>query len=232
MPAPVPAGLILAAGFGSRLGYETPKALIDWGEGAIVDHQIGRLREAGVDNIWIVVGFQAGRVVDHVNRSWDGVRFVENPRYMDTNTAKSMLIGLQAMGQGSVVTLNGDVVFDDGILQMLMDDPDVTSLAVDPRVCGEEEVKYRLRDGRLMALSKQVHGDGESVGVNHFAEADRDLLEQALDYVEDQAYFERAVEHMLPYTRRPVRCVEIGDLRAMEIDFPEDLVQARKLFGR
>ncbi len=196
-----------------------------------MDHQIRRLQQAGVEDIWIVVGFQAQRVRDHVAASWPGIRFVENPKYMDTNTAKSMLVGLRALGPGSVLTLNGDVVFDDGILQMLMADPALTSLAVDPRVCGEEEVKYRLRDGRLMALSKQVHGDGESVGVNHFAAADRDLLEQALDYVEDQAYFERAVEHMLPFTKRPVRCVDIGELRAMEIDFPEDLVEARRLFG-
>ncbi len=232
MPRPAPAGLILAAGFGSRLGYDTPKALIDWGEGAIVDHQIGRLRQAGIEDIWIVVGFQAERVRKHVEASWEGVRFVDNPAYMDTNTAKSMLIGLRALGPGSVLTLNGDVVFDDGILQMLMADRELTALAVDPRVCGEEEVKYRLRGGRLMALSKQVHGDGESVGINHFAGGDRELLERALDYVEDQAYFERAVEHMLPFTARPVSCVDIGELRAMEIDFPEDLAEARRLFGR
>ncbi|HLF15937.1 MAG TPA: phosphocholine cytidylyltransferase family protein, partial [Candidatus Thermoplasmatota archaeon] len=160
-----------------------------------------------------------------------GVRFAHNALYMDTNTAKSMLIGLKAMPAGGVVALNGDVVFDASILPLVTDKPDTTTLAVDPRVCGDEEIKYRVREGRLQALSKQVHGDGEAVGVNFFAAQDRTLLEAALEYVEMQAYFERAVECILPFTKKRVRCVPIGDQRAMEIDFPEDLEAARRLFA-
>ncbi len=223
--------LILAAGFGSRLGHEMPKALIPWGEGAIIDQQLERLQQAGIDDVTIVVGFQAARVREHVGKNWPNVRFVDNPAYMDTNTAKSMLMGLQTMSADGVVTLNGDVVFDDGVIQAILDDAQTSSLAVDPRVCGEEEIKYRIRDGRLLALNKQVHGEGEAVGINFFCAADRPLLEKALDYVDAQAYFERAVEHMLPYTPRLVRCVDIGQARAMEIDFPEDLAAARSKFG-
>ncbi len=221
--------LILAAGIGSRLGHDLPKALIPWGDGCIIDHQLDRLAQAGITDVLVIVGFEADRVRAHVGDR-AGVRFLDNAAYNDTNTSKSMLLGLQAMDGGSVVTLNGDVVFDDGIIQALTDDPDVSSLAVDPKVCGAEEVKYRMRNGRLLDLSKQVHGDGEAVGINHFCAADRPLLEEALDYVDPLAFFERAVEHMLPFTQRPVQCVDIGDKRAMEIDFPEDLEEARRIF--
>jgi choline kinase len=225
-----PSGLILAAGFGSRLGHDMPKALIPWGKATILDHQLDRLREAGVKDVVIVVGFQKERMASHV-KGRPGIRLVDNHRYMDTNTAKSMLIGLQALPAGGVLTLNGDVVFDEGILPLLLDKPDTTSLAVDPRVCGDEEIKYRVRDGRLQGLSKQVHGEGEAVGINYFAPGDRALLATALAYTEDQAYFERAVEFILPFTGNPVRCVPIGERRAMEIDFPEDLDAARRLFA-
>ncbi|MGB0651854.1 MAG: NTP transferase domain-containing protein [Thermoplasmatota archaeon] len=228
-----PNAVILAAGMGSRLGHDMPKALIPWGDGTILDHQLGRLRDAGMERVWVVVGFQGDKVMAQVAKgSHDGVTFVEATRYMETNTAKSLLEALAVMPPGPVVALNGDVVFDDGILQAVAADPETTALAVDPRICGEEEVKYRVRDDRLVALSKQVHGDGESVGLNHYAAADRPLLEQALAYVEDGAYFERAIEHLLPFTTRPVRCIDIGDKRAMEIDFPEDLEAARTLFDR
>lgn len=230
-----PSGLILAAGFGSRLGQDMPKALIPWGRRGrtILDHQLGRLAEAGVRQAWVVVGFQEDQVRAHVARAKPpvAVRFVANPRFMDTNTAKSMLLGLQAMPAGRVLTLNGDVVFDDGILQLVADQPEVTSLAVDPRVCGDEEIKYRTSGGRLQELNKRTHGEGEAVGLNHFAAADRPLLEKALAYAEDGAYFERGVESILPFTRRPVRCVPIGERRAVEIDFPEDLEAARRLFA-
>ena len=56
-------------------------------------------------------------------------------------------------------------------------------------------------------------------------------MEKALAYCEDQAYFERAVEFILPFTKNLVRCVSIGEARAMEIDFPEDLAAARRLFA-
>ncbi len=221
--------LILAAGIGSRLGHDLPKALIPWGDGCIIDHQLDRLEQAGITDVWVVVGFEADRVQAHVGDR-PGVRFLVSERYNDTNTSKSMLLGLQHMPAGAVVTLNGDVVFDDGIVQSLTAEKEASSLAVDPKVCGAEEVKYKVRNGRLLELSKQVHGDGEAVGINHFCAHDRPILEQALEYVDDFAFFERAVEHMLPFTQHPVRCIDIGDKRAMEIDFPEDLEEARRIF--
>lgn len=205
--------------------------MIRWQEARIIDHQLDNLQAAGIEDVWVVLGFKADAVREHVQANWPSVKFVENELYMDTNTAKSMLCALQDMPPGPVIALNGDVVFDSAILGLLREDETTTRLAVDPRVCGDEEIKYRIRDGRLQALSKEVHGEGEAVGINLFAAADREILEGALAYVEAQAYFERAVEHMLPFTHRPVECVEIGDLRAMEIDFPEDLEAAHDLFA-
>lgn len=230
-------GLILAAGFGSRLGHDMPKCLIAWpgpplvpgNEGTIVDHQLQRLRSAGIEDVWIVVGFQAERVRKHLAGA-KGVHFVDNPDYMDTNTAKSMLMGLEAMPDGDVVALNGDVVFDDGIIQSLLSCNE-TALAVDPRVCGDEEIKYRIRDGRLQELSKRAHGEGEAVGINRFHARDRTLLVRALRHCETTAYFERAVEWILPFVERPVRLVAVPPKRAMEIDFPEDLEAARRAFS-
>ena len=67
--------------------------------------------------------------------------------------------------------------------------------------------------------------------MNCVGAADRAVWGRALAYGEDQSDFERGVESMLPYTAKPVRCVSIGDRRAMEIDFPEDLEAARRLFA-
>ncbi len=220
--------LILAAGFGSRLGHDVPKALIKIAGKTIIEHQLDNLAAHGVTDVWIVTGFKGDEVRAVAARP--GVRFVDNPMYMDTNTGKSTLVGISAVPEGGVLCLNGDVVFDDEIVPLVTSDPETTSLAVDPRVCGDEEIKYRIREGRLQALSKQVHGEGEAVGINFIAANDRALYRRALEYLEMQAYFERAIEHMLPFTAKPVRCVPVGELRAMEIDFPEDLEQARALF--
>jgi choline kinase len=225
-------GLILAAGFGSRLGHDMPKPLIPWDDACIIDHQLGHLKAAGIEDVWVVTGFQSDRVRDHVAPNWPKVKFVDNPMYMDTNTGKSTLIGISQVAAGGVVTLNGDVVFDGDVLPKIIDEPDHTTLAVDPRVCGDEEIKYCIREGRLQALSKQTHGEGEAIGINYIAAEDRQTYETALQYIDMDAYFERAIELMLPFTHKPIRCVTVGNLRAMEVDFPEDLEAARKLFNQ
>lgn len=207
-----------------------PKALIPWQDGCIIDHQLANLAAAGIHEVTVVLGFEADQVADHVRKRWPKVAFVHNEAYLDTNTAKSMRIGLEGIDADDVVALNGDVVFDPEVLHALLAAPG-SAIAVDPRVCGDEEVKYRVRGGRLVALSKQVHGEGEAVGINRFVAGDLPRLRTALAYVEDGAYFERAVEHLLPYAEPAISVVPIGDLRAMEIDFPEDLEAARRLFA-
>ncbi len=46
--------------------------------------------------------------------------------------------------------------------------------------------------------------------------------------MERTLYYEDAVDKILP---RDFFAVDIGDLRAKEIDFPEDLRQAQEMFG-
>lgn len=227
-PPPI---IVLAAGFGSRLGHDIPKCLVPFGDACIVDHQLENFRKAGLKEVVLVVGFESDKVREHLGDRYPEVRFVENPDYNDNNTAKSLLTGLRALGDRAFLQINGDVVFDHAILGRLLERPHVTKLAVDPRRVGEEEIKFVLEDGRLMSLSKRTPGgDGEAIGINYFAEGDVDLFRRALEYVGRNAYFERAIEHILPFTERPVECVSIGKLRAMEIDFPEDLDEARDLF--
>ena len=51
--------IIMAAGMSSRfapLSLETPKALLNVKDEIMIERQIGQLREAGIDEIVIVVG--------------------------------------------------------------------------------------------------------------------------------------------------------------------------------
>jgi choline kinase len=229
--SPTPPAIILAAGFGSRLGHDIPKCLVKFGDACIVDHQVTNFEKAGVEEIHMVVGFEADKVRAYVGERYPTVRFVENADYNDNNTGKSLLTGLKAVGDRAFIHVNGDVVFDHAVVQRVLERPQVSKVVVMQGRVGEEEIKYVLEDGRLMSLSKQTPGgDGEAVGINYFAAADVPLFRRALEYIGRNAYFERAIEHMLPYTDRPVECLSLGKLRAMEIDFPEDLEEARDLF--
>ena len=158
---------ILAAGMGTRLGRPFPKPLTRLASGqTIMEQQVDNIKSVFGDDvrIMIVVGFKNDSVMEHQP---DAV-FVYNEVYDQTNTSKSLLKALKASHEGSVIWMNGDVVFDKVILERLT--PFIVSgrsaVAVNTSAVAEEEVKYTVDDrGHVRELSKTVVGGlGEAVG--------------------------------------------------------------------
>lgn len=220
---------ILAAGMGTRLGRPFPKPLTRLATGqTIMEQQVANIRSVFGDDvrITIVVGFKNDLVMEHQP---DAV-FVYNENYDQTNTSKSLLKALRASHEGSVIWMNGDVVFDPSILQRLT--PYIVSgrsaVAVNTAQVGDEEVKYTVDDrGHVKELSKTVVGGlGEAVGINLIGGRDKAALIRQLDACEDQDYFERGIELAIQHEGVEVAPVDISDLFAVEVDFEGDLERA------
>lgn len=220
---------ILAAGMGTRLGRPLPKPLAQLSDGrTILRQQVSNVRAVfGADvRITIVVGFKLDLVMEHVP---DAV-FVYNENYDRTNTSKSLLKALQASHEGSVIWMNGDVVFDPAILERLT--PFIVSgrsaVAVNTAQVDDEEVKYTVdARGHISELSKTVaNGLGEAVGINLVGGKDKTALIRQLQACEDQDYFERGIELAIQHDGIEVTPVDISDLFAVEVDFEGDLERA------
>lgn len=80
------AGLVLAAGSGSRLG--TPKALVEVGGERFVDRAVRTLRDGGCDPVVVVTGAASFEVA--------GASSVENPDWA-TGMGSSLRVGLAAL---------------------------------------------------------------------------------------------------------------------------------------
>ena len=221
--------VILAAGMGTRLGRPLPKPLTRLATGqTILQQQVANIRRVFGDDvrIMIVVGFKLDIVMEHVP---DAV-FIYNENFDQTNTSKSLLKALRASHEGSVIWMNGDVVFDPAVLQRLT--PFIVSgrsaVAVNTAQVGEEEIKYTVDEqGRVRELSKSVEGGlGEAVGINLVGGRDKSALIRRLDACEDQAYFERGLELAIEQDGIEVTPVDISDLFAVEVDFESDLERA------
>ncbi len=158
--------------------------------------------------------------------------FAYNEDYEDTNTSKSLLRALELSADGPVLWLNGDVVFDPSLLDLLLAPVarDENVVCVNTSVVGEEEVKYTVdADGHIAELSKQVVGGlGEAVGINLVSSADKALLIENLRACGDQDYFERGIELSITQGMR-VLPVDISAHVAVEVDFEEDLLRAERL---
>ena len=145
--------VILAAGLGTRLSSTIPKPLVTiFQEKSILDFQIEKLRNRiGEHNIFIVVGYKKELIME----KYPGAVYIYNDLYARTNTAKSLLMALEKIDD-DVVWLNGDVYFDEKILDLLLRAKTPSSV-VSRGKCGAEEVKYRDdENGLIIELSKNV----------------------------------------------------------------------------
>ena len=226
--------VILAAGMGTRLARPLPKPLTELSDGrSIMKQQIDNMKHAFGETfrLMIVVGFKLEAIIERFPEA----TFVYNELYDQTNTSKSLLKALKASGDGSVLWMNGDVVFDPEVLKRVTPeiDADHSFVVVNTAKVSDEEVKYTLDDsGFINQLSKTVAGGlGEAVGINHVSSTDKAKLIARLEEVGDQDYFERGIEVGIEKDSLRFKAIDISDLYAIEVDFDEDLARANELFN-
>lgn len=97
--------IVLAAGVSSRMGR--PKALLGWGGKPLIAYQVEQLREAGADEVIVVLGHRT----DEIHRLLATVpcRVMSNPAY-HAGRASSLRIGARAVNRDAdaIVVVNVD----------------------------------------------------------------------------------------------------------------------------
>ena len=228
-------GIILAAGKGSRLNGtagESPKCLVKAGGLTLVDRQIRALRHAGIDDIAVVVGCQA----DQVRRACgQGITYVENSRYTQTNSMYSLWMARPLLFEGFVV-LNCDVLFHPVLLSDLLTSRHENALLLayreaDQPPFGDEEMKVQVRCGRVREMSKTMDpedADGENLGIVKFGPEGAAELVTIMDRLVSagnlREWAPRAFREFAQV--RPLHAIGTRGLPWIEIDFPEDYQRA------
>ncbi len=220
--------VILAAGLGTRLGKPWPKPLTPLQSGqTIMRRAVDALRRHDPNTrVTAVVGFKLDLVIEEM----PDISFVYNELYDRTNTSKSLLKALEQSFDGGVLWMNGDVVFDPRVLDIVREhiDSGQSFVCVNTASVAEEEVKYTLGEtGMIKELSKTVVGGlGEAVGINYIAAADKPALIARLRECDDQDYFERGLEVAIERDGLLVEAVDISAFQVVEVDFEDDLSRA------
>jgi choline kinase len=227
--------VILAAGMGTRLGRPWPKPLTRLDDGrTIMQQQLENLQQAfGTElRVLTVVGFKLELILE----AFPDVAYAYNESYDQTNTNRSLLKALRLAPPGPVLWMNGDVVFDPGVLERAKEfvKLDRSFICVNTAAVGEEEVKYTVDDqGHVAQLSKSVTAPlGEAVGINYVSAGDRPSLIAGLAACTDQDYFERGIELAIERDGMQVFPLDITEYFAVEVDFEEDLSRANAHLGR
>ncbi len=106
--------LILAAGFGTRMGALTrdrPKALIEVAGRPLLAHALEAARAAGADPIAVNAHYRAGELRDWIATNAPDVHVLhESPDILDSGGAVKN--ALAVLGRAPLFTLNADAVWD------------------------------------------------------------------------------------------------------------------------
>jgi choline kinase len=228
--------IILAAGKGTRLnGVDLkPKCLFEVGGQTLLDRQITTLKESDLNDIVLVLGFEAERI-----RSLCGhaASFVINSRFAETSSMYSLWLAREHLVDGFVV-LNCDVLFHPQLLARLLSSPFEDALLVDlvqqnQNHLGEEEMKVKVSDGLVTDIRKDMdpaEADGENVGIVKFSSQGARRLVEEMDVLISGGFeCEWAPRAFREFASRfPLHAISTGEYPWIEIDFHEDYRKARE----
>lgn len=226
--------VILTAGRGGRLREVTgdrPKCLANVGGWTLLERQLQALKSCGITRIAAVTGYQS---IDVRHACGPTVDFVHNDRFAETNSLYSLWLARHLLTDGFIV-MNCDVVFHRQLLADLVTSQYEDALLLSPACSDEpysdEEMKVRVRGGRVVEISKDIpagDADGENVGIAKFgADGAAVLIEEMHEIVQSGSLREWLPAAFARFSRR--RALHAVDHRGypwIEIDSPQDYWRA------
>ena len=168
--SPFTSAVLLAAGVSRRMG--TLKALLDWQGRPLIIHQIVALREAGADEVIVVLGHRADELQARIGANRDvynlgKVRCVVNEDYAQGKTT-SIKTGLWALGpsadpDAAILMLNVDQPRSAGIIKRTLDahrdaDANLITIPTCQGKGGHPIVVSRSLYSELIAIDEKTQG--------------------------------------------------------------------------
>lgn len=229
--------VILAAGYGSRLGHHTaeiPKAMLKIGNKPLIHYALRTLEKNGIRDVIVVTGHKGYKLRDYLSQFDLNFNFVHNSLYRKTNNIYSLYLAIEHVRKGFYI-LNSDVLFHPEIFDSLHNSTNnALTLSVDTvKKLGEEEMKVKIVDGLIKKISKQIppdEADGEYIGIAKVPKNAVDNLSEHVELVMDEkgrrVFYEEAFQSMMD-AEIEVFYESTKGLPWIEIDTPSDLITAK-----
>ena len=162
--------IFIAAGEGLRLENVTkdlPKPLVDVNGKSILERQISLLRKNNVNDIVVITGYKKEKF------TFKNIEYVHNPNFREQEQTGSLMVARSKI-VGDVLIMFGDILFDEIILQQMLDSKGDIVIAVDkdwkksyeerhdnPK---SEADKVLIKDGKVIQISAkniEVNNDND-----------------------------------------------------------------------
>ncbi|GHV94307.1 aminotransferase [Spirochaetia bacterium] len=129
--------VILAAGMGSRLGKYTKnntKCMLPINGRTLIERALDALDSAGIRKCVIVAGYEKDNLINFVGPRYKNIEitWVVNEVYNKTNNIYSLYLAKDHLLLDDTLLLESDLIFEDRIIQELIENPEPTLAVVAP----------------------------------------------------------------------------------------------------
>lgn len=221
--------IILAAGRGTRISKligDIPKCTVDVGGVPLIKRTITMLKNYGVSDISIVLGYKHN-VVSEVIKGM-GVKEYVNPFYHVTNSLGSLWFARENFrGSEDFIICNGDVFWTKEIFESISKSDKELVLLSDKKRVDDGDYFFQTDNKVLKAYGKELtreNRDCEYVGVAKISanmiESFKNRLLKMVDNQESDKWWENVLYSMVE--ERPIYVEDVGEAFWAEVDFIED----------
>lgn len=237
-------GIILAAGVGSRLRPMTntkPKCLVTTAGKPILEYQIDAYKEAGIEELFIVVGYEGSAIRDYCKHIKDlKINIIENSDYETTNNMYSLYLAKQHIAGKSFILNNADLSIDSEIVKILLQSSASNAIAVDTSLFNDESMKITLNsEGIISNISKQISEEDSfacSIDFYKFSEDSSTIFFNEITRIVEEEknlkdWTEVAMQRLFQNGELNFSPCDIAGKNWVEIDNYEDLAQSDRKFS-
>lgn len=157
--------IILNSGIGKRMGKLTqdkPKCLIQLTNSeTILQRQLRLLEKHGITDIIITTGPYREQIFNHVGENFSNlnIKYIHNQLYDKTNYIYSMNLIKRDLIDEDILLLHGDLVFDEEVLEKLINSRNPNSVLVNKEISlPEKDFKGRIVEDRVKEISIDIFG--------------------------------------------------------------------------
>jgi histidinol-phosphate/aromatic aminotransferase/cobyric acid decarboxylase-like protein len=128
--------VILAAGMGKRLKeltHDNTKCMVKVNGVTLIDRMLHQIEAKHMSRIVMVVGYEGKKLIDYVETLGieTPIVFIDNPIYDKTNNIYSLSLASDWLCKEDTILFESDLIFEDAVLDTLIDDPRDTLALVD-----------------------------------------------------------------------------------------------------
>lgn len=241
-------GLILAAGMGKRLKDLTQnntKCMVKVNGVTLIERMLRQLDALELSRVVIVVGYEGQKLIDYIKtlNIKTPIVFVDNPIYDKTNNIYSLALAKDYMLEDNTLLLESDLIFEDGVLKALLDDPRETLALVDKYeawmdgtciTIGEDDTIERFIPGKKLVF-EEIGDYYKTVNIykfsKHFSETHYvpflDAYSKALG---NNEYYEQVLRVITMLDEPEIKAKKLSGQLWYEIDDIQDLDIASSMF--